>query len=227
MPLRRAHGAGDAPSAARQCIPLYGKPLDNTDLTLSYRVSGAGVTFEDGSESYNVLERNFVVQSTSAFPDRGDGRLALKDFAHEATGFWFRGPNNYVRENVAANILDKGPESAYGFKYFQLYLGTIRIPDFPGADTSVAGQYTTVNGQSLPILEFARNEVYGATESGMTTWWLGTEYKTPKANADSVIQDLHVGNVFNRGYFNYLNHRLIIDGLITRGTIPRTVHAAA
>ena len=61
----------------------------------------------------------------------------------------------------------------------------------------------------------------------MTTWWLGTEYKTPKANADSVIQDLHVWNVFNKGYFNYFTHRLIIDGLITRGTIPRKAHAAA
>ena len=186
-----------------------------------YNVSGAGVMFEDGSESYNLLERNFVVRSTSPSPDRGDARMTLKDFAHEATGFWFRGPNNYVRENVAANILDKGPDSAYGFKYFQLYLGTIRLPDFPGADTSVAGQYTTVNGHSLPLLEFARNEVYGATESGMTTWWLGTEYKTPKAQADSVIQDLHVWNVFNKGYHNYLNHRLIIDGLITRGNNPK------
>ena len=55
----------------------------------------------------------------------------------------------------------------------------------------------------------------------MTTWWLGTEYKTPKANADSVIQDLHVWNVFNKGYFNYFNHRLIIDGLITRGNNPK------
>ena len=37
-----------------------------------YNVSGAGVTFEDGSESYNILERNFVVRSTSPSPDRGD-----------------------------------------------------------------------------------------------------------------------------------------------------------
>jgi hypothetical protein len=89
---------------------------------------------------------------------------------------------------VAANCLDKGPGSAYGYKYFLHYVGDVAIPNYPGADTSVAGQYTTVSAYTLPILEFANNEVYGATESGMQAWWLGTNYKTPASQQESIIE---------------------------------------
>jgi hypothetical protein len=191
----------------------YGLIQDNA----IYNVSGAGILFEDGSETGNVLDHNMVMRSTSSSPDRGDGRFGSKDFAHEATCFWFRGPNNYIRNNVAANCLDKGPGSAYGYKYFLHYVGDVAIPNYPGADTSVAGQYTTVSAYTLPILEFANNEVYGATESGMQAWWLGTNYKTPASQQESIIQGLVVWNVHSKAFFNYLTHLLTIDGLVTRG----------
>ncbi len=35
-------------------------------------------------------------------------------------------------------------------------------------------QITVKNGNALGLLQFARNEVYGATEAGMTYWWLGS-----------------------------------------------------
>jgi hypothetical protein len=191
----------------------YGLVQDNA----IYNVSGAGVMFEDGSETGNVLDHNMVMRSTSSSPDRGDGRFGIKDFAHEATCFWFRGPNNYIRNNVAANCLDTGPGSAYGYKYFLHYLGNVAIPNYPGADTSVSGQYTTVSSYTMPVLQFDNNEVYGATESGLQAWWLGAESKTPRATQESVILDMVAWNLHAKAFFNYHTSKLTIDGLTTRG----------
>lgn len=70
----------------------YGLVSDN----VAYNYAGALFTTEDGSESYNVIERNFAVRSHGSGGRLGDG--------NEGMGFWFRGPNNYVRGNVAAHF---------------------------------------------------------------------------------------------------------------------------
>ena len=54
----------------------------------------------------------------------------------EGVGFWFRGPNNYVRNNVAANYQNPTTEAAYGFVFQFRYLGNIAIPKFKGADAT-------------------------------------------------------------------------------------------
>ena len=68
----------------------YGLVTDN----VLYNYAGALLNTEDGSESYNVIERNFAVRSTGTGGRLGEG--------NEGQGFWFRGPNNYVRGTVAA-----------------------------------------------------------------------------------------------------------------------------
>lgn len=188
-----------------------------------YNIAGAAIMTEDGSESFNLFDSNFVMRSYSDYANRGDGlgqAVPRQDFGYEASGFWLRGPNNRLRNNVAVNILDNGPDSAYGYKLFQWYLGKIRVPKAPGSDTMVTGQYTLVDGHSLPLLEFSGNEVYGATESGLTWWWLGIDYTTPRAIADSIIKDLKVWNVFNKGLFGYNGSRIVIDGMVMRGSNP-------
>ena len=91
----------------------------------------------------------------------------------EGVGFWFRGPNNYVRNNVAANFQNETIEAAYGFVYQLRMLGNIAVPNFKGADPAVAGQFTTRNGNNMPILQFENNEAYGAMQGGFTYWWVG------------------------------------------------------
>ena len=53
----------------------------------------------------------------------------------EGVGFWFRGPNNFVRNNVAANFQNPTTEAAYGFVFQFSGLGNIAVPNFKGADT--------------------------------------------------------------------------------------------
>jgi hypothetical protein len=186
----------------------YGLVQDN----VGYNFAGAIFVLEDGSESYNVLDHNFAMRTSGT----GD-RLAL---GTEGTGFWFRGPNSRIRNNVAADLWGDSVESAYGFKYFMRYLGSINVPNYQGADTSVAGQYTTIDGNNTPLLEFSNNEVYGAAQ-GMTYWWVSAQDPAPSPNPqESLISNLHIWHVFNIGVYHYPAARVTIDGLVIRGKDP-------
>jgi hypothetical protein len=187
----------------------YGLVEDN----VMFKFGGAGVMTEDGSESFNVIRRNIAVAANGTGGRLGEGR--------EGSGFWFRGSNNYVTDNVAADIRSDGWDSAYGFKYSLYYVGNVRIPKFQGADTTVNANVTVTDGNAMPILEFARNEVYGATESGMTYWWICAADTLIKPNCgESVIKDLKVWNVHNKAIFHYPASNIRIDGLIVRSSNP-------
>ena len=145
----------------------YGLIQDN----VVYNYNGSAIATEDGSESFNVFDHNFVLRGMGE-PNNAvsEARFAM---GTEGVGFWFRGPNNYVRNNVAANYQNETVEAAYGFVYQFRMLGNVAVPNFKGADTSVAGQFTTRNGNNLPLLQFENNEAYGAMQGGFTYWWVG------------------------------------------------------
>ena len=89
-----------------------------------------------------MVDGNFAVRSQGE-----GGRLAL---GTEGGGFWFKGPNNYVRNNVAADLWGNTTEAAYGFKFFLYYLGNIRVPNFKGADTRRRGNTRWSTATSCP-----------------------------------------------------------------------------
>src|SRR5262249_39714779 len=70
-----------------------------------YTTRGAGIVTEDGSESFNVFDHNFAVRvdGTGEFTGPSGYGGPSADSGAEGDGFWFRGTNNYVRNNVAAN----------------------------------------------------------------------------------------------------------------------------
>jgi hypothetical protein len=181
----------------------YGLVSDN----VLYNYAGALLTTEDGSESFNLIERNFVTRSGGTGGRLGDG--------NEGMGFWFRGPNNYVRGNVAADFDSDQPEAAYGYKYFMRYLGSVNIPTAKGSTA-----YTAVNGNALPVLEFKNNEVYSAAQ-GLTYWWLSSEDPTAVANPkESVFEDLRIWHVFNVGVYHYPAARVRLERLLILGRDP-------
>ena len=65
--------------------------------------------------------------------------------------------------------------------------------------------------------QFEGNEVYGAIESGLTFWWVGTlsdDYRP--AAGESVFKDTVVWNAYNKGIFVYPSNRVTIDGFVQR-----------
>lgn len=187
----------------------YGLVKDN----VIYNAAGAGVMTEDGSESFNVIETNFVVRSRGTGEERGDSRgggMGGIDFGYEGSAYWIRGTNNYVRDNVAAN------SNSFAYAVFPLNLSSVRIPKFKGADTSVDGNYNLSNGQAMPLLEFARNEVYGSV-SGLTFWDVGADCCTAVNEvAESLVKDFHAWHLSRYGYYGYGQNRVTFDGWVQR-----------
>jgi PKD repeat protein len=181
-----------------------------------YNYNGASIATEDGSESFNVFDHNFAVRGMGE-PDNSvsEARTAM---GTEGVGFWFRGPNNYIRNNVAANFQNPTAEAAYGFVFMVRLLGNVAIPTFPGADPAIAGQFTTVNANNTPILQFENNEAYGATQGALTFWWIGSQDPQPYSTArESIIKDFKAWNTFNKVIYIYPSAKVTLDGLKVRG----------
>jgi G8 domain/Right handed beta helix region len=144
----------------------YGLVRDN----VVYDSRGAGIVTEDGTESFNVFAHNFALRSQGSgeFAPASGYSGAAADPGGEGAGFWFRGPNNYIRDNVAANV------EVFGFGIAAGALGEVRIPKFQGADTSQDGQFVLRDTTDMPVLEFANNEAYGAIQTGVAIGWNAT-----------------------------------------------------
>jgi hypothetical protein len=143
----------------------YGLIQDN----VVFNTRGAGIVTEDGSESFNVFDHNFSLRSAgSREASQGNGYSGMVNPGADGSAFWFRGPNNYVRNNVAANA----SESAFALPVTAL--GTVRAPKFKGADTSNAAESVQLDTTKASVLEFANNEAYGAIQNGLAWAWSGT-----------------------------------------------------
>lgn len=135
-----------------------------------YNTRGAGIVTEDGTESFNVFDHNFSVQSAGrkASAIVTSYGASLVDVGGDGAGFWFRGPNNYIRNNVAAG------HEKFGFALPAAALGSVRVPAFKGADTSKAAESVQTDMTTAAVLEFTNNEAYGTIQSGLSSVWNGT-----------------------------------------------------
>ena len=111
--------------------------------------SGAGIALVSGTEVYNRIEGNFVM--------RIDGTGERSTTGLDGLGYWFRGPDNFVVNNVATDINQSGAYS-YGYVVNATYLGTVQVPAYQGADPSVSGQSISVNMNATPLLQFSGNQ---------------------------------------------------------------------
>ena len=165
-----------------------------------YDARGAAIVTEDGNESFNVFDHNIAIRVHGAgenAPRSGYGG-PVADPGGEGSGFWFSGPNNYIRNNVAANA------EVFGYSLAGP-AGTLRIPAAKGADTTVASETQPFDTAASPVLEFVGNEAYGALQVGVDCSWNGT------------VSNFVVWNAARYGVVGTPPRQLVIDGLIARG----------
>lgn len=179
-----------------------------------YDGMGSAIATEDGNESFNVFERNFVVHTKAGDSEQiveSTGRGGVENqralFGFTRDGFWFSGTNNFVRDNVVANA----PDFAYNYNGYYLPLEQ-PIPDFRGADLETDS--TLMEG--LPVLEAARNEAYGATGQALwMTWSRGCCSVEPYAEV-SLFEDWRIWHVNNAGVESYHDARNTFDRFVLR-----------
>ncbi len=186
-------------------------------------LTGAGIAVEDGTETENLFEENFVanirgsINPRESGPSTDDGTTP----GSAAECFWANGFNNRFVNNVASSCRNTVQQivSGPGWKFIVPAAPyTARIPRFRGADMSDPAQTMAVTPQQLPILEFRGNEVYGLAADGLTAWHLGTDGYSiiPAGMAQSVIKDFRVWHTYEGAVYNYPSHRMTVDGLVYR-----------
>jgi hypothetical protein len=117
---------------------------------VGYRSMGHGFYLEDGTETYNVFDRNLAVGATASRPLPNQ---ALPFDHNEGAGFWWANCLNAFTGNVASDC------GRYGFRFeaspaggFDLRL-PVRQPD---------GTRKPVDVRTLPFIRFEDNEAHGA-----------------------------------------------------------------
>jgi hypothetical protein len=186
-------------------------------------LTGAGIAVEDGSETGNTFEQNFVANIRGSINPRESGPSTADGTTpgSAAECFWAAGFNNRFLDNVASSCRNPVQQivSGPGWKFIVPAAPyTARNPRFRGADMTDPAQTTAVTPQHQPILEFRGNEVYGLAADGLTAWQLGTDGYgiIPPAMGYSVIKDFRVWHTYEGAVYNYPAHRMIVDGLVFR-----------
>jgi hypothetical protein len=191
---------GNAIDSARKWgITVHRSHFGLVQDNVVYNTGGAGIVTEDGTESFNVFDHNLSMRSAAS------GRVAMNtgygagDPGGEGAGFWFRGPNNVIRNNVAANC------DEFGFGLAPAPLGIVRTPAFKGADTSKATESKDLDTRDAAVLEFSNNEAYGAMQAGVAFSWSGT------------ISNFAVWHASRHGVTGTPTDTLTVDRITARG----------
>ena len=117
---------------------------------VGYQSIGHGFYLEDGTEVYNVLDRNLAVGA------RQGKRLPKQvlPFDHnEGAGFWWANSLNTFTENVAANC------DRYGFRYEGTPTSALKLT-LPIAQPD--GSVKSVDIRTLPFVRFDGNEAHSS-----------------------------------------------------------------
>ncbi|MCB9156666.1 MAG: G8 domain-containing protein [Caldilineaceae bacterium] len=178
--------------------------------------AGAGLVTEDGSETGNRITRNFVVRVVGGNNERQEDRDPSDNskLGRAGVAYWFNGGGgNEIVENVAAAVAEC--TYCYGFKFDNVFNDAVMIPTAQGADPHNGGGVMT-DSYAIGLTQFAANEVYAAP-SGLTIWWVCTEFEIPREGCTSTMKDFHVWHVHRWGYFAYETNAMTIDGFVQRG----------
>jgi hypothetical protein len=143
--------------------------------------SGAGILTEDGNETENTFDRNFVSSVENRAGSEEFSPLFTYDVdatggtAVRGTAFWFKAMNQRVTNNIAY-----ASRSCYAW-----YTGNSegeptdpqatshpqRIPRFRGADTTVDANIRMEPNFLRPMLPIDGNECASASHFGIEAWW--------------------------------------------------------
>jgi hypothetical protein len=178
-----------------------------------YNIAGSGIVAEDGSETKNVIEQNFVAR-IGASVTQGVSTAGAPGMS---SGFWLRSVNNYVRDNVVTNV------DFVGYSVYPEGVGQIQVPASPGQ----APPYTASHHANMsPMLEFDDNEVYGITNTGLLFWYVSDKGATKDLKlSPTVVRGFKAWHIHKEGFKAYYSAYLVLDGWTMRGDLSQLPNA--
>lgn len=219
---------GETDHAFRWCMGIIDSHYGLIQKNVCYNTMGSGIAMWTGAETENIVEQNFVMRV------RGTGAKIVtsgikKITGNEGSGFYLK-VNNRIRDNVTANIVPlpaniiepiKGNDKVdwhgwrMGYALYQgpMNNGIIKIPNTPGADP---GTYTKVT-KGLPVLEFTRNEVYGAVKHGLIKDYGGLSSDANGKILSDILKDFRAWHFYGHGYWGHESNPMTLDGFTAFG----------
>lgn len=190
-----------------ETAPRWGIVIHSTHFGLVkdnivFNAAGAGIATEDGSETGNHFENNFIV-GVHGSGQSIDAHKPREGLGHEGAGFWLGSDNNTVINNVVAVVRDSG-YTLFRSKSAKAY------PKFPRLDKALLKRKSK-------LFRFQNNEVYGSAGSGIKLW----DDKKRSVDKDGVatLENTVIWHSRNGVKFDYHADHYDIDGLIVRGDL--------
>jgi hypothetical protein len=189
--------------SANRWLAIHGTNYLVVRDNVGYRSKGHGFFLEDGTEVYNVLDRNLAV---SARPAKPLPKQALAFDHNDGAGFWWANSLNTFTRNVAVE------NGLYGFRYEAMAALVLPIqqPD---------GSRKKIDIRTLPFVRFDDNE--GHSQTGLYDVKLGTSGDKDGVGPDTkhpfIIRNLLIWN--GHYAFDTRMPSVLIDGLRMHNTV--------
>jgi hypothetical protein len=170
---------------------------------VGYKSRGHGFFLEDGTEVYNVLDRNLAV---GARPAKPLPKQVLTFDHNDGAGFWWANSLNTFTRNVAVE------NGLYGFRYeaMQPLVLSILQPD---------GSKKNVDIRTLPFVRFDDNE--GHSQTGLYDVKMGTSGEKDGVGPDTkhpfIIRNLLIWN--GHYAFDTRMPSVLIEGMRLHNTV--------
>jgi hypothetical protein len=210
-------------STARANVPRWGITVHGSHYGLVkdnvlFNWRGAGFVQEDGSERENTVQGNCVFLC----PEEGTGENSRgsNDIGHGGQGFWGMSGESRWLSNFAAGC-------GTGFAvvpYMHPDSTTARIPSAKGKDpySGTAADYTVIDVQHRPVLEFDGNEVAAHVDIGLTLWKVGsTGFATYSDQAESLILNHKAWHLGHSQFYNYMTRNVTFRNLVARNDFAK------
>src|SRR4051812_3503690 len=135
---------------------------------VGYQSVGHGFFVEDGTEQYNIFDRNLAVQ---AYRGKRLKQQALPFDANEGAGFWWANGRNTFTRNVACE------NDEYGYR-FEILKASNFDPRLSVRD--VDGKFVEKDVRTIPFLRFEANESHS---EGLYSFYFGDD-RNPSVHGD-------------------------------------------
>jgi len=150
---------------------------------VGYRSVGHGFFLEDGTEVYNVLDRNLAVEARHG---KKLPKQVLPFDQNEGAGFWWANSLNTFTRNVAA------ANGLYGFRFEATPSSALKVV-FPVMQPD--GNAAEVDIRTLPFVRFEDNEVHSSKGLYGVNLGEGVQRVGPDTRHPFVVRNMKIWNV--------------------------------
>ncbi|MFN0018156.1 MAG: G8 domain-containing protein [Pirellulaceae bacterium] len=150
---------------------------------VGFRSIGHGFFLEDGTEVYNVLDRNLAIE---ALAGKSLPKQVLPVDANDGAGFWWANSLNTFTRNVAAAC------DAYGFRFEATNSSALKL-DLPVMQPDGTMKVTDI--RTLPFVRFDDNEVHSSRGLYGINLGEGVNHAGPDSRHPFIVRNTNIWDV--------------------------------